>query len=93
MLRLDRRRAPRDRRRELLDPVHAAPAAQYLECGEARFRANEGAWAWFQKQAPFYRRQALHWVVSAKRAETRERRLTALIADSASGEKVKPLRR
>ena len=60
---------------------------------EARFRANEGAWAWFQRQAPFYRRQALHWVVSAKRAETRERRLTALIDDSASGAKVKPLRR
>jgi uncharacterized protein YdeI (YjbR/CyaY-like superfamily) len=59
---------------------------------EARFRANEAAWAWFQDQAPFYRRQALHWVVSAKRAETRERRLTALIEDSAGGEKIKPLR-
>jgi uncharacterized protein YdeI (YjbR/CyaY-like superfamily) len=60
---------------------------------EARFRANEAAWAWFQAQAPFYRRQALHWVVSAKRPETRERRLTTLIEDSAAGEKVKPMRR
>jgi uncharacterized protein YdeI (YjbR/CyaY-like superfamily) len=60
---------------------------------EARFRANEAAWAWFQRQAPFYRRQALHWVVSGKRPETRERRLAALIEDSAAGEKVKPLRR
>jgi uncharacterized protein YdeI (YjbR/CyaY-like superfamily) len=60
---------------------------------EARFRANEAAWAWFEGQAPSYRRTALHWVVSAKRPETRERRLTALIEDSAAGEKVKPLRR
>ena len=60
---------------------------------EARFRANDAAWEWFQGQAPFYRRQALHWVVSAKRPETRERRLAALIEDSAAGEKVKPLRR
>jgi uncharacterized protein YdeI (YjbR/CyaY-like superfamily) len=59
---------------------------------EARFRANEAAWAWFESQAPSYRRTALHWVVSAKRPETRERRLTALIEDSAAGEKVKPLR-
>jgi uncharacterized protein YdeI (YjbR/CyaY-like superfamily) len=59
---------------------------------ERRFRANEAAWAWFQSQAPSYRRTALHWVVSAKRPETRERRLAALIADSAAGEKIKPLR-
>jgi bacteriocin resistance YdeI/OmpD-like protein len=34
----------------------------------------------------------LHWVTSAKKAETRDRRLAALIADSATGRKVKPLR-
>jgi uncharacterized protein YdeI (YjbR/CyaY-like superfamily) len=59
---------------------------------EARFRANEAAWDWFQARAPSYRRQALHWVVSAKRPETRERRLAALIEDSATGRAVKPLR-
>ena len=59
---------------------------------EARFRADEAAWAWFQARAPSYRRQALHWVASAKRPETRERRLAALIEDSAAGRAVKPLR-
>jgi uncharacterized protein YdeI (YjbR/CyaY-like superfamily) len=59
---------------------------------EQRFRANKAAWAWFESQAPGYRRTALHWVVSAKRPEPRERRLAALIADSAAGEKIKPLR-
>jgi uncharacterized protein YdeI (YjbR/CyaY-like superfamily) len=59
---------------------------------QARFEAAAGAWEWFAAQAPFYRRQALHWVTSAKRPETRERRLAALIEDSAAGRKVKPLR-
>jgi uncharacterized protein YdeI (YjbR/CyaY-like superfamily) len=60
---------------------------------ERRFRANEAAWSWFERQAPSYRRQALHWVVSAKRAETRERRLATLIEDSAAGSRIKPMRR
>ena len=59
---------------------------------QARFEAAADAWAWFQAQAPSYRRAAIHWVVSAKRPETRERRLDALIADSAAGQKIKPMR-
>jgi uncharacterized protein YdeI (YjbR/CyaY-like superfamily) len=35
----------------------------------------------------------VHWVVSAKRAETRQRRLDQLIADSAAGRTVPPLTR
>jgi uncharacterized protein YdeI (YjbR/CyaY-like superfamily) len=73
---------------------HERQSAPELEpAQQARFQADPAAWEWFQAQAPFYRRQALHWVTSAKRAETRERRLDALIADSAAGVKVKPLRR
>jgi uncharacterized protein YdeI (YjbR/CyaY-like superfamily) len=60
---------------------------------ERRFRATACAWEWFQEQAPWYRRAALHWVVSAKRPETRERRLATLIEDSAHGRTVKPLTR
>jgi uncharacterized protein YdeI (YjbR/CyaY-like superfamily) len=60
---------------------------------EKRFRAREDAWAWFRDQAPWYRRTALHWVTSAKRQSTRERRLDTLIEDSAAGRRVKPLRR
>jgi uncharacterized protein YdeI (YjbR/CyaY-like superfamily) len=60
---------------------------------ERRFRAAPGAWEWFQSRPPGYRRAALHWVVSAKRAETRERRLATLIEDSANGRTIKPLTR
>ncbi len=51
---------------------------------ERRFKDDKRAWAWFQAQAPSYRRTATYWVISAKRAQTRERRLQQLIADSAA---------
>lgn len=57
----------------------------------ALFQADEAAWQWFSEQRPSYRRAAVHWVVSAKRADTRQRRLAQLIADSAAGRKVPPL--
>jgi uncharacterized protein YdeI (YjbR/CyaY-like superfamily) len=58
---------------------------------EARFRANEAAWAWFSAKSPSFRKQALHWVISAKRPETRERRLATLIADSAAGRPIRSM--
>jgi uncharacterized protein YdeI (YjbR/CyaY-like superfamily) len=60
---------------------------------EERFRAVPDAWEWFQARPSSYRRAAIHWVVSAKRPETRERRLQTLIEDSAAGRTVKPLTR
>jgi len=60
---------------------------------EKQFRANRKAWEWFQAQAPYYRRLATFWVVSAKQEATRERRLATLIADSAAGRRIGPLRR
>ncbi|MCG3139981.1 MAG: hypothetical protein HDKAJFGB_00918 [Anaerolineae bacterium] len=59
---------------------------------ETTFRADKKAWAWFHAQAPSYQRAALWWVVSAKQDATRARRLTALIADSRAGVRVKSLR-
>ena len=60
---------------------------------EAVFRAAPGAWEFFDAQAPSYRRTAMWWVVSAKRPETRERRLAQLVADSAAGRRLAQLAR
>ena len=60
---------------------------------QKQLRANRKAWTFFEAQPPGYRRVCLHWVVSAKRPETRERRLNTLIADSAAGRRIAPLRR
>jgi uncharacterized protein YdeI (YjbR/CyaY-like superfamily) len=58
---------------------------------ERQFRRNKKAWAFFQSCTPSYRKAAIHWVMSAKRDSTRERRLETLIKDSAKGETVPPL--
>ena len=60
---------------------------------ERRFRANAAAWTYFQAQPPWYRRTATWWVVSAKREETRARRLETLIERSARGEPIRELER
>ena len=49
---------------------------------EKRFRHERGAWTFFASQPPGYRRVATHWVMSAKRDETRGRRLQQLIDTS-----------
>jgi uncharacterized protein YdeI (YjbR/CyaY-like superfamily) len=59
---------------------------------ERRFRSRKKAWAWFKTQPNGYRTTAVYWVMSAKRPETRERRLDTLIEDSAKGLRVPPLR-
>jgi uncharacterized protein YdeI (YjbR/CyaY-like superfamily) len=58
---------------------------------EAAFRANAPAREWFAAQSPSYRSLATFWVVSAKRPETRARRLATLIECSSEGRRVPPL--
>ena len=58
---------------------------------EERFRRERRAWAWFEAKAPSYRQAAIRWVMTAKREETRERRLRQLIECSAAGRTVPPL--
>ena len=60
---------------------------------EERFQAEPAAWEWFQSRPPGYRRTATHWVVSAKREDTRLRRLAQLIDCSGQGRDVPPLAR
>lgn len=50
-----------------------------------RLQAERAAWSHFQREPAWYRRLAIHWVMTAKREATRERRLDILIASSAAG--------
>lgn len=68
-------------------PAQELPAA-YL----AKLKKNKAAWAFFSAQPPWYRRTATHWVIRAKKEETRDRRFAQLVADSAQGLRVPPLR-
>ena len=55
---------------------------------EKRFKANARTWEFFRAQAPWYQRTTTWWVVSAKREETRLKRLATLIADSEKGRRI-----
>ena len=52
------------------------------------FRRNKRAWADWEKRPRGYRKVVLHWITSAKRPETRAKRLATLIEVSANGEKI-----
>ncbi|MDX6698290.1 MAG: hypothetical protein QOE65_1687 [Solirubrobacteraceae bacterium] len=69
-----------------------AEPARLPAAAEKRLRGDRRAWEFWSAQPPSYRRTAAHWVTSAKRPETRERRLSQLIEDSRAGLRVKPLR-
>lgn len=58
-----------------------------------KLRKNKAAWDFFQAQPAWYRKAAGWWVVSAKKEETRLRRLDKLIEDSALGRTIPPLTR
>jgi uncharacterized protein YdeI (YjbR/CyaY-like superfamily) len=50
-----------------------------------QLKKNGAAWKFFQAQTPSYRKAASWWVVSAKKEETRLKRLNKLMDDSAKG--------
>jgi len=68
-------------------------AAKLSPHEDRKLRANAAAAAFFEAQPPWYRRAAIHWVISAKRDETRARRLDQLITCSSRGQTVPPLTR
>ena len=55
------------------------------------FKRNKAAWKFFESCPPWYRRTAIWRVISAKRPDTRARRLAELIACSAEGRAIPTL--
>ena len=60
---------------------------------EKQFRANKKAWKFFLAQPPWYQRTASWWVISAKKEETRMKRLAQLIEDSEHERTIRELSR
>lgn len=67
-------------------PASLAPAE------EAELQGNHAAWTAFERQAPSHQRAMLWWVTSAKRPQTRQRRLADMIDRLARGVPVPPFR-
>lgn len=60
-----------------------------LEAWEDKLiQKNKAAWADWEKRPLGYRRSVLNWITTAKRPETRAKRLATLIECSAKGEKI-----
>ncbi|MEP6636551.1 MAG: YdeI/OmpD-associated family protein [Acidobacteriota bacterium] len=55
---------------------------------EKKMRKNKAAWEFFHSQPPSYRKLATWWVVSARKDETRLKRLEKLIEESANNRRV-----
>ncbi len=71
--------------------VYAFERRQDAELDDAelhRFQQMNGAWRYFQSCPPSYRKVMLHWVVSAKQAATRARRLSQLMAACAEHRRI-----
>jgi uncharacterized protein YdeI (YjbR/CyaY-like superfamily) len=54
----------------------------------ALFKTKKKAWAFFEAQAPYYKKLMARFVMSAKREETRAKRLAQLIDYSKRGERI-----
>jgi uncharacterized protein YdeI (YjbR/CyaY-like superfamily) len=65
--------------------------ARFTREQEKQFRANKSAWEFFRSQAPWYQRVCTYWVITAKREETRLKRLSDLIAHSQNQRKIPQL--
>jgi uncharacterized protein YdeI (YjbR/CyaY-like superfamily) len=62
--------------------------AQLDDAMVKKFRTNKKAWEFWEAQPPYYRRTLAWWVVSAKREETKAKRLEQLIAASGEGRRI-----
>ena len=60
---------------------------------EEQIKANQSAWLFLTNLAPSYKRDSIWWVMSAKKEETRLKRLCILIASSEAGLKIPTLRK
>ena len=57
-----------------------------------KFKADAASWRFFTAQAPSYQRMMTWWVISAKQEVTQLRRLDILIAESARGRRIDPMK-
>jgi uncharacterized protein YdeI (YjbR/CyaY-like superfamily) len=63
-------------------------SARFSREQEKHFRANKPARAFFQSQAPSYKQLTTYWVITAKKEETKQKRLSILIDHSQHQRKI-----
>jgi uncharacterized protein YdeI (YjbR/CyaY-like superfamily) len=88
-------RAAHERRDEKRTKLYSfeREAAELSAAQQKLFRARKKAWEFWNAQPPWYRKTVTWYVIGAKKEETRQRRLEAVIAACARGERIGLLNR
>lgn len=79
----------RDRRKDQIHS-HERPPHPLPDAWVRRFRADVEAWVYWERQSTSYRNTATHWVMSAVKPETRQRRFDTLLEASRAGTRPRP---
>src|SRR4029077_3819198 len=74
--------AARDEKKSAIYSYEQRNSAQFTREQAKQLRSNKAAWEFFRSQAPWYQRVTTFWVSSAKREETKLKRLSELIRHS-----------
>jgi uncharacterized protein YdeI (YjbR/CyaY-like superfamily) len=74
--------AARSEKKSAIYSYEQRKSARFSREQGKQFRSNKDAWKFFRSQAPWYQRVTTYWVISAKREETKLKRLSELIEHS-----------
>jgi uncharacterized protein YdeI (YjbR/CyaY-like superfamily) len=80
--------AKREKKRSAIYAYEQPRMAELAPAETRALKANAAARDFLENVAPSYRRVVLHWIVTAKKPETRAARLAKLIAASAQGKRL-----
>lgn len=80
--------AKREKKRSAIYAYEQRRAAELAPAEARALKADAAAWKFLENVAPSYRRVVLHWIVTAKKPQTRAARLAKLIAASAQGKRL-----
>lgn len=70
--------------------AYEQPAAAALSAAELQaFQQDARAWRFFEGTPPSYRKVVLHWVTTARKAQTRAMRFARLLQACAAGQRLK----
>lgn len=67
---------------------HETETVELSDEYQEQFKTNKKAWAFFEKQAPSYKKVITHWIMSAKQQKTQISRLQKTIAESEKEKRV-----
>jgi uncharacterized protein YdeI (YjbR/CyaY-like superfamily) len=81
--------ASRSEPRSAVYAYEQGSTAELLPSEIKAFKRHGEAWRFFESTPPSYRKVILHWITTAKRAETRATRLEKLVAACAAGQRLR----